>query len=795
MKQKRARIGFATAGFREPYQMTIWTGVLDAAVASDSSLMYLCGGRLHSPVHGESPGNIIYSIASPESLDGIIALSTTVGTFLGAEELRLFCASFAPLPVVSMGIAVDGFPFAIVDNADGMRALVRHLIDAHGYRRFAYISGPSLHQEANLRLKAFTETLDVHGLHVDPRLIAHCDFNTESGKLAVETFAARGLVGHKGVDAIVAANDRMALAAIEALEMKGIRVPEDIAVVGFDDIDDGRYVTPSLTTVRQPLFELGKKAFELILTAVHGRKVESAVLTPELVVRESCGCPSATIENIGRRIDPGLPEGVLEADRSALLESLHSCEYDAFLSQLSALLQSRHGSHLRPADFHDLLSTLRAEVIGDDSNCRQPGGVGQVLERARVLVGEIGYRHMAFNNALHERQTELVRALGTSLLFANDRQQLLESISRGIQDLGIPRCYISLYEGSEPLPEFSRLILAAPSEPPHARGCTGRRFRTRRILPRGVIDTSQAFHVMILPLHFDTQLQGFLVFEYADGIPQFYDDIRNHIASALRMRHLIEMIRDHEVELEREVEAKTLQHTRSNRRLKREMHRRRLLEGEIITISGEVMERVGQDLHDGLSQKLAALSMLASALESRLSAESHADAAAARDLVAFLNQATVDAKEIARGLYPVELERNGFIPAIQELVSSSRRLFDTEVSLYVKGMSGKEDASKAIQMFRIVQEALGNALKHSHARLISLVIECHEDQVTVEIVDDGIGIPDDLSETTGMGLRIMRYRANMIEASLSVERLEKGTRISLSADVAAPSGRYLRTRR
>lgn len=793
MRRRRARIGFATAGYREPYQMTIWNGVLDAARATDTSLLYLSGGRVHSPVSGETPGNIVYSMAGPESLDGIIALSNTVGTFLGTEELRLFCMSFAPLPLVSVGIAVEGYPFAVVDNAEGMRCLVRHLVETHGYRRFACISGPTLHQEADLRLKGFTETLGEHGIAVDPALIAHCDFNTESGKSAVEDFAARRLLGPKGVQAIVAANDRMAMAAMEALRDKGIRVPEDIAVVGFDDIDDGRYVTAALTTVRQPLFHLGRKAVDLILAAVNGREVKSARLSPELVIRESCGCPSSVIQNIGRRFTPDLPAGLAETDRAALLHALRSCEGHAFIDLLSAHLRSSQGLHLRPSDFHDLLSSLRAEVFAGNPSAGEACNLGQILEQARTLVGETGYRHMAFNNALHERQTELVRVLGTSLLFANDREQLLESISKAIRNLEIPRCYLLLYQGSGPLPEFSRLVLAAPSEPPHAKGCTGRKFRTRRILPRGVIDSGSAFHLMVFSLHFGPHQQGFLVFEHSEGIPQFYEDIRNHIASALRMRHLIERIRDHEVELEREVEAKTKELTRSNDRLKREMRRRRRLEREILTISGEVMERVGQDLHDGLSQKLAALSLLASALESRLSAESHTGAAAAHDLVRFLNEATVDAKEIARGLYPVELERNGLIPAMRELVSSSRRLFDMEISLRVNGAPAHEDPIKAIQVYRIVQEALGNALKHSHARLIAVQVECHGEQVAIEVTDDGVGLPEDLAGTPGMGIRIMRYRANMIEARLSADRMEKGTRVSLFANISAPSDRYART--
>lgn len=231
---------------------------------------------------------------------------------------------------------------------------------------------------------------------------------------------------------------------------------------------------------------------------------------------------------------------------------------------------------------------------------------------------------------------------------------------------------------------------------------------------------------------------------------------------------------------------------KSNARLRREAKQRRLLENEVLTISGEVMERVGRDLHDGLSQKLAAFSMLASALEGRLSADSHPGASAAGELVAFLNGAVVDSKNIDRGLYPAELERNGLVPAIEELVSSARRLSTVEISLVVRAGPKGEDPAAAIQVYRIVQEALGNALKHANAARIELRVDARDDISIIDITDDGIGIPEDLSANKGMGVRIMQYRADMIHATLGIRRLHPGTRVSVTCLLSGPAHRYHR---
>ena len=186
------------------------------------------------------------------------------------------------IPVVCSGRPLDGadVPYVDVDHEGGVSTAVQHLI-ASGRRRIATIAGPQDMVAGIERLIGYRSAITDAGL---PELVAYGDFTRESGTAAMREL----LAADPELDAVFAASDLMAHAALRALREEGRRVPEDVAVIGFDDIETAAYTEPPLTTVRQPIVELGRSMTRQLLRIAAGEEVEQALVLPtELVLRES----------------------------------------------------------------------------------------------------------------------------------------------------------------------------------------------------------------------------------------------------------------------------------------------------------------------------------------------------------------------------------------------------------------------------------------------------------------------------------------------------------------------------
>ncbi|WP_431936187.1 LacI family DNA-binding transcriptional regulator [Micromonospora sp. RP3T] len=186
------------------------------------------------------------------------------------------------IPVVCSGRPLGGadVPYVDVDHTGGVTRAVEHLI-ATGRRRIATIAGPQDMVAGIERLIGYRAALTTAGL---PELVAYGDFTRESGTAAMREL----LAADPELDAVFAASDLMAHAALRALREAGRRVPEDVAVIGFDDIETAAYTEPPLTTVRQPIVELGRAMTRQLLRIAAGEHVEQALMLPtELILRDS----------------------------------------------------------------------------------------------------------------------------------------------------------------------------------------------------------------------------------------------------------------------------------------------------------------------------------------------------------------------------------------------------------------------------------------------------------------------------------------------------------------------------
>ncbi|GEM_PF-714542 len=207
---------------------------------------------------------------------------------------------------------------------------------------------------------------------------------------------------------------------------------------------------------------------------------------------------------------------------------------------------------------------------------------------------------------------------------------------------------------------------------------------------------------------------------------------------------------------------------------------RKRLEREIIDVSEGEQKRIGQELHDGLGQHLTGIAFLSKVLEQKLSAQERPEAKDASEIVGLVNQAVSQTRSLARGLFPVELEANGLMSALEQLAANIRTLYGLACEFRCADPVLVYDNVVAINLYRIAQEAVNNAVKHSGADNIRIELSAEEERTRLSVVDGGAGF-DRPAADHGIGLHIMEYRARLIGAKLEIRRHpEGGTVVSVN---------------
>ena len=210
-------------------------------------------------------------------VDGIIVLTGKL-----ADETLIDMAETMPIVVTGRQLSAENLFSIDFDNAEGACLAVRHL-HALGHRRVVFISGPLDHPDATQRLQGYRDELMRKDMELDERLVVYSDYQESGGFRAMNELLASSV----NFSAVIAANDQMAYGARLALHRAGLRVPEDVSLMGFDDLPHSAFTLPPLTSVRQSVYEIGISAAKAMFDLLHKRNPPSRLVEAELVVRES----------------------------------------------------------------------------------------------------------------------------------------------------------------------------------------------------------------------------------------------------------------------------------------------------------------------------------------------------------------------------------------------------------------------------------------------------------------------------------------------------------------------------
>jgi LacI family transcriptional regulator len=261
---------------------------------------------LIAATHCASGRELAFSVAG--KADGLVVMARSL-----PEQDIAVLARCGPVVVLATHDTGGEPDFAGTDNRGGCRAITAHLIRVHARTDLAFLAGPADSPDSGERFARFCEALRQADLPVPDSPAASGGFTEAGGRQAVAAL----LAGGRRPQAIVCGNDEMAIGALIALRAKRVRVPADVAVTGFDGIAVARHVRPALTTVRQPMRELGERAVRLLLARIADPVAprHSVVLPTEVVIRRSCGCRS-------RSASTALPTGKPPAHRQPTEEGM-----------------------------------------------------------------------------------------------------------------------------------------------------------------------------------------------------------------------------------------------------------------------------------------------------------------------------------------------------------------------------------------------------------------------------------------------------------------------------------------
>ena len=280
LAEPRGAVGLVVTWLDTDYWLRLAAGATDAfRTHGYVPICFTLGRQWNREPHTPHP---FFELVGLECVSGIVVAASAAFQ----SDAAAFIGSRGDLPAVCVGQRVPDVPSVWTRNADGVRLLMKHLTETRGRQRVAFIRGTANNPEAEARFHAWEDFCAAASLPHGPELVEQGEFTQASGEAATLRLLEKNGVVHP--DAILASNDPMAIGALRALRARGFLVPDDISVVGFDDLE-AKNADPPLTTARQPVYEMGARAAEMLVADLRGdRRERECMFSPELVVRASC---------------------------------------------------------------------------------------------------------------------------------------------------------------------------------------------------------------------------------------------------------------------------------------------------------------------------------------------------------------------------------------------------------------------------------------------------------------------------------------------------------------------------
>ena len=294
----RRRIAVLVGQAYEYYQASFLNGMLGELFENDINVcIFSTYEKYQNNAAREIGETSIFKLIPYDKFDGFVLLLDTLQTPGLCDSIMDSIRAKVKVPVITVDKKVDDYPCVMPRHYEGIKVLISHLIEDHGYTDIAFLTGKSWHPYSKERLKAFNDCMEEHGLKVKENRVFFGDFWYTSGEnLGEKLVKMRGALPQ----AVACANDQMAVGLAKVLTEHGLRIPEDIAVIGYDSNDEGRYSPQPITSVTLPANSLGKHTAKSLVALIEGREMPVFDEPVEMYHGTSCGCKDASSTMVSR---------------------------------------------------------------------------------------------------------------------------------------------------------------------------------------------------------------------------------------------------------------------------------------------------------------------------------------------------------------------------------------------------------------------------------------------------------------------------------------------------------------
>ncbi len=353
--RRRIQVGLLVSHLEEDFDTSVCEGAIIGARQADVNLVIFPGRYIDAAyadklrTEYEYQYNTVFDIPCYNKFDVLLVLIGTIGSHLDREDKIKFLKQFGSTPVITITAQIENYPCITLDNRTGMEEAIQHLITVHGCKKIGYVSGPFTSDDANERLQVYRDVLDKNHIEYDENRVVYGNFSKYVGPKVEEL-----LDRNPDLDAIVFANDQMAIAGYQVMEARGIRPGRDILVTGFDDDPVAGELVPHLTTVKADPAELGYNAVIEAVNYVTNGTLTNTLIPSNMVLRNSCGCQgNPRLRSISFEGIADSPGQFAREIGDYLFSSYQNSETTEYLKEQFVQLLMELRAFVRPGSIHD----------------------------------------------------------------------------------------------------------------------------------------------------------------------------------------------------------------------------------------------------------------------------------------------------------------------------------------------------------------------------------------------------------------------------------------------------------